>query len=225
MRKTPVFFPLWIVPIFIFGWCCQSGSSTIENAVPISKITRLIADGPESPNASDFSARIQEAFLYSRQHGLNGQIAIFVDFGLHSGKYRCFLVKLTEGLIVKKGLVTHGSGKNGLEAGKRKYSNLPDTYLSSLGKYKTGISYKGSFGLAYKLHGLEASNSKAYERAIVLHGYNCVPDCEKVGMLCQSLGCPAVSLAFMETLHKIIGSSSLPVLFWVYDSQYEHYIK
>ena len=225
MRKTPVFFPLWIVPIFIFGWCCQSGSLTIENAVPVSKITRLIADGPESPNASDLSARIQEALLFSRQHGLNIQIAVLVDFGLHSGRYRCFVVKLPEGRVVQQGLIAHGSGKNGLEAGERQYSNLPDSYLSSLGMYKTGGSYMGSFGLAYKLHGLEASNSKAYERFIVLHGFPCVTDSEEGGILCQSLGCPAVSPAFMKILYKIIGSSFLPVLFWVYDSQYEHYLK
>ncbi len=225
MCKMTVFLSYSLVTILAFGWSCRSDSSTGEKTIPDSERTVLIADGPERPDASDLSARIQEALLFSRQHGLNSQIAVLVDFGLHSGRYRCFVVKLPEGRVVEQGLIAHGSGKNGLEAGERQYSNLPDSYLSSLGIYKTGGSYMGSFGLAYKLHGLEASNSKAYERFIVLHGFPCVTDSEEGGILCQSLGCPAVSPAFMKILHKIIGHSSLPVLLWIYDSQYEYYIK
>jgi hypothetical protein len=117
-----------------------------------------------------------------------------------------------------KGLVTHGSGKTGLPAGKRAYSNVEGSLLSSLGKYKTGASYNGQFGLAYKLYGLEATNSKAYSRFIVLHGHPCVPVAETEDLLCQSWGCPTVAPNFLLQLQKVIISAGKPVLLWVYDS-------
>jgi hypothetical protein len=177
-----------------------------------------LADGPKQPNPEIFAQKIAEAAAYCTNNGLNTDAAILIDLGLHSGSNRCFVVRLADGNIRLKGLVTHGSGKTGLLAGQRKYSNEEGSLLSALGKYKTGASYKGQFGLAYKLFGLEATNSKAYSRYIVLHGHECVPDAEMEDLLCQSWGCPTVSPEFLKQLQKVIDGADKPMLLWVYDN-------
>ena len=99
---------------------------------------------------------------------------------------------------------------------KAVFSNTPNSLCSSLGKYKIGVKYNGRFGKAYKLHGLENTNNKAYERYIVLHGYDCVPD-ETLypEYLCNSEGCPMVSYKFLDTLSGYIDNSKKPILLWI----------
>jgi hypothetical protein len=175
-------------------------------------------DGALEPNASLLQQKAQALALYARQRQFNSQTAILIDLGLHSGTYRCFVVNLPDGSIRRQGLVTHGSGKTGLLAGQRKYSNQNGSLLSSLGRYRIGKAYQGQFGLAYKLYGLDSSNSAAYARAIVLHGHECVPDFPSENMICQSWGCPTVSPAFLLTLAQAINASQKPMLMEIFDS-------
>lgn len=177
-----------------------------------------LSDGPKNPEKADWDARVLEAKAFCRKKGLNTESVIFVDLGLNSGSYRCFVVRLFDGEVQMKGLVTHGSGKTGIPAGERKYSNEEGSLLSALGKYKTGVSYQGQFGLAYKLYGLDSANSNAFKRYIVLHGHECVPESEVDEPLCQSWGCPTVSPGFLRQLKKVLDHSGKPVLLWVYDS-------
>jgi len=52
----------------------------------------------------------------------------------------------------------------------RFFSNIKGSNMSSLGLFKTGISYLGDHGLAIRLHGLDSlKNSNAFTRDIVLH--------------------------------------------------------
>jgi hypothetical protein len=86
-----------------------------------------------------------------------------------------------------------------------------------LGKYKVGYSYNGRFGLAYKLYGLDKTNDKAFERFVVLHSHDCVPETEVKDDICQSDGCPTVSPGFLQYLKPIINASKKPVLLWIYE--------
>jgi L,D-transpeptidase catalytic domain len=203
------------VPL-VFLWVKPDAVALFPEVNPLG--TTTLSDGPKRPDPENFTQKIAEAATYCKKNGLNTEASILIDLGLHSGSYRCFVVRLADASIRIKGLVTHGSGKTGLLAGERKYSNEEGSLLSSLGKYKTGASYKGQFGLAWKLYGLEATNSKAYSRYIVLHGHECVPDAEIEDMLCQSWGCPTVSPEFLKQLQKVIDGAQKPLLLWIYDS-------
>ncbi|MGZ5191235.1 MAG: murein L,D-transpeptidase catalytic domain-containing protein, partial [Flavisolibacter sp.] len=88
---------------------------------------------------------------------------------------------------------------------------------TSLGKYKIGNPYQGKFGLAYKLYGLDKTNSNAFSRFVVLHAHDCVPDDETENEICQSPGCPTVSVAFLKELKTMINNSEKPVLLWIYN--------
>lgn len=135
-----------------------------------------------------------------------------IDMKLPSGKKRFFIYDLKNDSIIDAGLVTHGGGS---ETGTDKltFSNVPNSSATSLGKYKIGNQYSGKFGMAFKLHGLETSNSKAFERFVVLHAHSCVPNNEVAPFpICTSLGCPTVSPAFLTVLKKYIDKSNKPVM-------------
>jgi hypothetical protein len=114
------------------------------------------------------------------------------------------------------GLVTHGKGSES-ETGSLIFSNAPNSNCTSLGKYKIGSSYNGNFGLSYKLMGLDKTNSRALDRAVVLHSYLGVPKEEVYpASICLSEGCPAVSPAFFTQLKAYMDESQEPILLWIY---------
>jgi len=146
----------------------------------------------------------------------NQHVAILIDMRQHSGKYRMFVYDMDSMKVLSKGLVAHGSGSETGYEDSLKFSNIPESYMSSLGRYKIGTSYTGSFGKSYKLHGLETTNNKAFERAIVLHRYSCVPDNETDYEICNSLGCPMVSENYFLELDKFVSASSKPIILEIF---------
>jgi hypothetical protein len=155
--------------------------------------------------------------LYAKSNDFNTQYAFIINMGMRSSVKRFFVVDLKNNCVIKSGLVAHGKGEEQFTF-DRKYSNDAGSNCTSLGKYKIGKAYKGFFGLSYKMHGLEKSNSKAYERNVVLHAMHCIPDNETGKPICQSEGCPSVSDSFLLDLKKIIDGSKKPILLWIYDS-------
>jgi hypothetical protein len=153
---------------------------------------------------------------YAKKHSCNTQYCFLVDMKVHSGSNRFFVYNLTKGSAEIEGLVTHGSGKTNSSA--IEFSNAEGSLCTSLGKYKIGNSYNGKFGLAYKLYGLDASNSNAFSRFVVLHSHNCVPNAETAPFpICESWGCPTVAPAFLTALAKYIDKAEKPILLSIYN--------
>jgi hypothetical protein len=161
----------------------------------------------------------QKALLakdYITEHGFDEEHCFLLDMRIPSGKNRLFVYNLDKDSVEMAGLVTHGSG-SGNGTGELVFSNTPNSYCTSLGKYKVGKSYYGNFGLAYKLYGLDKSNSKAFDRFVVLHAHDCVPDNEVAPFtICESQGCPTVSPAFLNQLKTYLDKSEAPILLWIY---------
>ena len=153
---------------------------------------------------------------YIVEHGFNSKYCFLVDMRILSGKSRFFVYNLDRDSVEIAGLVAHGSG-----IGKNNdiptFSNTPNSYCTSLGKYKIGNSYNGKFGLAYKLYGLDKTNSKAFDRFVVLHAHACVPNEEVApSPICESWGCPTVAPAFLTQLKTYLDKSAEPILLWIY---------
>lgn len=147
----------------------------------------------------------------------NSKICFLVDMKISSGKNRFFVYDLQQDTILICGLVAHGSCDNGFQL-NTSFSNKVNSGCSSFGKFKIGESYTGRFGLAYKLYGLDSSNSNAYGRTIVLHAYGCVPELEVYPLpLCNSRGCPMVSPMFLKKLRTYLYNTSKPVLLSIYE--------
>jgi hypothetical protein len=171
-------------------------------------------------SGSEIISRLNEKAIiakdYVNEQGYNTEYCFFIDMRIPSGKNRFFVYNLREDSIETAGLVSHGKGSdNGSDA--LIFSNEPNSYCTSLGKYKMGRSYSGSFGLSYKLHGLDKTNSRAFDRYVVLHSFCGVPDKEVYpASICKSEGCPTVSPAFLTQLKIYLDNSDKPILLWIY---------
>lgn len=146
----------------------------------------------------------------------NKRFAFFIDMKIPSGKNRFFVYDLKNNKITDKGIVAHGSGSETGIKGKLKFSNSQNSLSTSLGKYYIGNSYNGKFGKAYKLYGLDKTNSNAFERNIVFHHYYDVPYEEKEAYICNSFGCPMVNKKYFERIAKIIDHSESSIVMSIY---------
>lgn len=178
------------------------------------------ASEARAPVISALQKKISEARTYARKQQYNEELAFLIDMAEESGRNRFFVYSLSGDSIQAAGLVTHGRCNQVWLTG-RKYGNEVGCGCTSLGKYKVGASYQGRFGLAFKLHGLESTNSNAFKRYVVLHSHSCVADKEIDPLpLCQSDGCPTVAPGFLQYLNRLIKDSPKPILLWIYDSNY-----
>ncbi|MFC0779631.1 murein L,D-transpeptidase catalytic domain-containing protein [Flavobacterium sp. HJSW_4] len=147
----------------------------------------------------------------------NGKIAFLVDMKIKSGKNRFFVYDLENNQILDQGLVAHGSGsETGIKGDILQFSNLPNSNCTSLGRYSVEKPYKGVFGKAFRLAGLDETNNNAMKRAIVLHKYKEVPQDEQGYYIINSHGCPMVNDEFFKRLEKYIESSNSKILLSVY---------
>lgn len=157
-----------------------------------------------------------EAKSYAISNNLNNRYCFFIDMKKASGEKRFYVYDLKHDAILQAALVTHGSGI-GNSSDTILFSNKAGSNCSSLGKYKIGQSYYGKFGLAYKLHGLNNTNSNAFKRFVVLHAHPCVPENEIAPLkICESWGCPTVSPSFLNTLKAYLDRTNDPILLWIF---------
>jgi len=181
----------------------------------------LLSDSKEIASLSSENKRIESQIadvkkLISKNPQYNNKIAFFIDMKIRSGKNRFFVYDLKADKIIDKGLVAHGSGSETGIKGKLRFSNVPNSLSTSLGKYYIGKHYYGKFGRAYKLYGLDATNSNAFKRDIVFHYYYDVPYNEKDGYICNSYGCPMVSKKYFDRISRLIDNSESDILMSIY---------
>jgi len=156
---------------------------------------------------------------YIKAYNYSTEYVFLIDMSIPSGKNRFFVYNLKKDLLECSSLVAHGFGSTIKDSEDQLiFSNNNYSFKTSIGKYKIGNSYNGTYGLAYKLYGLDSTNSKAFERAIVLHSDVHIPNNETYPYkIFQSAGCPAVSPTFLPTLGKYIMGSKKPILMWIYN--------
>jgi len=116
-----------------------------------------------------------------------------IDYSRPSTEARLWVFDLRTGGVRFHELVAHGKGTG--ENLAEHFSDDMNSHQSSLGLFVTGDTYTGSNGYSLRLNGLEPGfNSRARERAIVMHGASYV-DAEfaaRQGRLGRSWGCPAL---------------------------------
>ncbi|WP_407404713.1 murein L,D-transpeptidase catalytic domain-containing protein [Chryseobacterium sp.] len=160
--------------------------------------------------------KIVELKEFIKNKEYNQDIAVFINFKTHSGKYRYFVYDLKNDKILQKSIVSHGSGSVMDSSNNLQFSNTEGSYQSSLGKYVIREKYIGKFGKSYRLDGLDELNNNARERAIVIHALDCVPDVESSQLTCLSLGCPMLSPKALEATSKYIDRSAKPIILYAF---------
>jgi hypothetical protein len=124
---------------------------------------------------------------YAKKNGFDTNYAFFSNMGMRSNKKRFFVINLATMQIEQSGLVAHGRGQ-GPSIFDKQYSNQTGSRCTSLGRYKISGKYKGGYGDAYKMVGLDSTNKNAYSRKIVLHSMDCIPDTDGIVPACVSEG-------------------------------------
>ncbi len=183
-----------------------------------------IPEEPPQDNPALFYVRLKSKADSLKQfctnNNRNTDYGILVDMSVHSGKERLFVWNFTNDTIVWSGLCCHGYGKGSTEE-KIVFANEPGSYCSSSGKYKIGKRAYSKWGIHvhYKLHGLDPTNSNAYDRQIVLHSHSYVPDASIYPhhlMLGYSQGCPVISDSLMRNIDSLLKKTGKSVIMWIY---------
>lgn len=134
------------------------------------------------------------------------------DFALPSSMPRLHFANLESG-TVRSFYVAHGRGSDPEHDGWLKwFSNAVGSEATSRGSYLTCEWYNGKYGTSIRLMGLDADNSHALDRAIVMHPawYADPSQVAKWGKLGRSEGCFAMAPGeFNEALWHLSGGRLL----------------
>jgi hypothetical protein len=125
------------------------------------------------------------------------------NYALPSHVPRFHLIDVQAGRVMQSFLVAHGRGSDPQHSGRvQRFSNEVGSYASSDGAYRTGERYVGKHGRSIRLDGLEASNSNAEVRAIVVHSawYVSPTMLQTRGKLGRSEGC----FVFSDDDHEVM---------------------
>ena len=164
-----------------------------------------------SPDISN--KRVTEALEYCKSHNLNTNYCVFVDFSKHAGKKRYVIYNLNTRKAEYSSVCANGLNRN-------EFSNKEGSHLSSLGKYQV-TPIVGKMGIGEEcliLEGLEATNSNARKRQILIHSYKDVyynPGTYPFNVFGKNLshGCFVIDkIAFNKTKRF-----SKPMLLWAYN--------
>lgn len=187
---------------------------------------KIVPDPVEKPYevssvSSSIEQRLQDRVKIIKQFintnsKYNKEFAFFIDMRVMSGKNRFIVYDLKNDKIVDQGLVAHGIGSETQNKPDLKFSNSNSSFCTSLGKYSIGQDYFGKYGKAYKLNGLDTTNSNAFARSIVLHKYDKVPYEEQEKAIVHSLGCPMVNEIYFNRIEKLIDNSKRNIILDIY---------
>ncbi len=135
-----------------------------------------------------------------------------VDFQKFSGDARMFEVDLIGGRVTAF-RTCHGRGSDPEHSGfARRFSNTPESYMSSVGAYATaGAGWGAQQGPNVLLDGLEYSNNMARDRAIIVHGadYADPEFLAREGKLGRSYGCFSTAHTDLPMLRERMGEGRL----------------
>ena len=166
-------------------------------AAPVPARPRVMVDPSVDPRIVQ---RARAAFDRHRSQIVRGDVVGIADFTRASADPRFYLLDTFTGQVTRH-LVAHGRGSDPAHTGfLQMFSNRMGSEASSNGAYVTSEYYHGKYGRSMRVRGLDASNSNAQARAIVVHtAWYAEPNVvAETGRLGRSEGCfalPHTSLA------------------------------
>lgn len=179
-----------------------TGKETPEQQIVYNELKTM--NSTDVPSYEVFELAYRGYSNLMKKQAFSKNILSIADFSKPSTEKRLWVIDMNTRKILYNDFVAHGRNSGENFAGK--FSNTPNSNMSSLGFYITGETYSGKHGLSLYLNGQDPQfNDKARERAIVIHGADYVsPEyIQKYGRLGRSFGCPALS---MESYRSIIGT-------------------
>tara|TARA_R110000850_G_scaffold16697_3_gene51794 strand:- start:22557 stop:23252 length:696 start_codon:yes stop_codon:yes gene_type:complete len=218
-----------ILPILLFGFISYSTNSSSTNLHTPEPATTELSKSEivyESLNTSHFDLPTKESFTYAldgyyrlQESGkIKKNLLTVVDFSMSANEKRLWVIDLKKNEVIHQTYVAHGRNTGNEFA--RAFSNIPESFQSSLGFYATAETYFGKHGYSLRLDGLEKGiNDKARERAIVIHGADYVSEnfITRHGRLGRSLGCPSLPREESKLIIDLIKEKSCLFIYFPSD--------
>lgn len=164
---------------------------------------------------SRVEARAAALRSYCEQEGYNTHMALFVDLSRHSGRCRFMVWDFEQNRPILSSPVSHGSGsqRSHRRSAYARLSNEDGSHLSSVGRALVAERYEGSYGIAYRLDGLESTNSNLRSRCVVLHGWSYTTTLPIFPIpMVGSFGCPVLSKRVMARVDELLRNQDRVIL-------------
>jgi hypothetical protein len=161
------------------------------------------------PKLESFEVALEGFYRLKEEGSIKNDILTLVDFSLPSSTKRMWVIDMTTKTVLFHSLVAHG--KNSGEDFANRFSNVSESFKSSLGFFVTGEVYNGKHGKSLKLDGMEKGvNDNARSRSVVVHGADYVSDSfvRSHSRLGRSQGCPAVPVELADDIINAIKDKS-----------------
>ncbi len=174
---------------FCFGLLSSPALASVDVDTLIERLSRA------APNLNHevLSLAVNALDCADHQSLRDARLAV-IDYSLPSTEPRLWVFDLARQELLFEELVAHGRASG--DKFSTRFSNVPGSHQSSIGLFRTLRPYTGRNGYSLRMEGLEPRfNSKAHDRAIVIHGASYVsPEfIDRTGRIGRSHGCPAVS--------------------------------
>lgn len=161
------------------------------------------------PSLQSFTQALNGYYKLEEAGKIQKNLLTVVDFSLSANEKRLWVIDLELNEVLYQTYVAHGRNTGNEYA--KSFSNIPESFQSSLGFYATAETYYGKHGYSLRLDGLETGiNDKARERAIVIHGADYATEnfIKTYGRLGRSLGCPSLPKEESKTIINMIKEKS-----------------
>lgn len=145
---------------------------------------------------------------------INTGVLSIIDFSKPSNEKRLYVVDMLNGTLLFNTWVAHG--RNSGKVLPTKFSNRPNSFMSSLGFYVTGDPFVGQHGYSLKLEGMEKGwNDNALGRSIIMHPAKYVSEAyiRQRGFCGRSEGCPAIPMELDRAIIDSIRGGSCLFIF------------
>lgn len=165
-------------------------------------------------NQKAFELALTGYVKLQEQGKVKSDVLTVVDFSQPSTSKRMYILDMKAGKLLKQTHVAHGRNTGMLMA--KTFSNVAESFQSSLGFYITSETYSGKHGLSLRLDGVEKKiNDNARARAIVVHGAEYANESffKSTGYLGRSYGCPAVPTKDANVVINTIKNGSVMFIY------------
>ena len=182
---------------------------------------------PELPDRREYKTieeRAEKALAFAKRHNMNEQYALFVDYGMPSGKPRLFVWDFHQKRIIASTYAMHGPGGGSTDRYPR-FSNTPGSECSSLGRFLVTKNRGNRLKRSFRLKVMDIDNQTAYARGLMIHGAKWVDTwCWKDYIplnRASCKGCVTISSRGMSYLWPLINNEKKPILLWNFESKHK----
>ena len=204
-----------VLPSFLIANMVLLPAASAQPARSDARLGALLKLAPRlSPRALEMALTALNR-LQASGAKVRADVLTVIDYTKPSTERRMWVFDLANTRVLFEELTAHGRNSGDNQAVR--FSNTPNSLMTSLGAFLTGETYIGKHGLSLRLQGLEEGvNDNSMGRAIVIHAaaYVNESDAKTKGRIGRSWGCPAVRPEISRRLIETVQGGTLVLAYY-----------